>query len=515
MLSIFFLFYFGICRAQQAPYPPDVAGTLAAATKNQGELEKVLANYAAPEDSLRYKAACFLIANMEGHCYVTYALEDTNGNELGWSIFDYQNYDSLENAWGRLESLTGPLDFKKKEMINDLDTITAAFLIDNIDYAFKAWRERPWATGLSFTDFCEYVLPYRGSNEPLELWRKTFLDRFADLQTKMTNPTDPIEAAKLINEDVKSWFGFDPRYYYHPIDQGLSEMLVNKKGRCEDMTNLAIYAMRANGLAVTSDYTPFWANTGNNHAWNAIVAGDGRVFPFMGAEANPGDYHLANKLAKAYRKTYAKQPNNLIFQKRKQEKVPGWLAGRNYCDITRDYTKVSDAAVVFKTPIPDSVDIAYLCVFNSGEWQAIHWGKIINSSATFAEMGTDIAYLPALYLNEEIAPFGEPFILGPDSIKQELKPDTIRCISIELVSTTARKQELSTDGIAKTFLTPGQTYELFYWSDGWKSLGKASATEKPLVFNAVPSGCLYWLVADSSDKEERIFTINDSKQVWW
>lgn len=37
------------------------------------------------------------------------------------------------------------------------------------------------------------------------------------------------------------------------------------------MTNLAIFAMRANGLAVTSDYTPFWADSSNNHAWNAIL----------------------------------------------------------------------------------------------------------------------------------------------------------------------------------------------------------------------------------------------------
>ena len=70
------------------------------------------------------------------------------------------------------------------------------------------------------------------------------------------------------------------------------------------MTNVTIYAMRANGLAVTSDYTPYWANSGNNHAWNAILTGEGKVVPFMGAEANPGEYRLANKLAKVYRKTW-------------------------------------------------------------------------------------------------------------------------------------------------------------------------------------------------------------------
>jgi len=144
----------------------------------------------------------------------------------------------------------------------------------------------------------------------------------------MADPSDPIEAAVLINDDIKSWFKFDPRFYYHPTDQGLSEMLENGMGRCEDMTNITIYAMRANALGITSDYTPYWANSGNNHAWNAIVAPDGKVTPFMGAESNPGKYRLANKMAKTYRKTFSKQKNNLVFQKKKQEKVPGWLAGK-------------------------------------------------------------------------------------------------------------------------------------------------------------------------------------------
>ena len=188
--------------------------------------------------------------------------------------------------------------------------ITAEFLIAQIDYAFKAWREKPWAQNMSWEDFRDYVLPYRGSNEPLESWRQAFWDKYAGLESRMTDPTDPVEAARLINEDIKSWFGFDPRYYYHPTDQGLEEMLESHLGRCEDMTNVTIYAMRANGIGVTSDYTPYWANCGNNHAWNAIVTGDGRVIPFMGAEANPGEYQLANMAAKVYRKTFAAQRQN-------------------------------------------------------------------------------------------------------------------------------------------------------------------------------------------------------------
>jgi hypothetical protein len=293
-------------------------------------------------------------------------------------------------------------------------------------------------------------------------------------------------------------------------------MLVNHLGRCEDMTNAAIYAMRANGLGVTSDYTPFWANSGNNHAWNAIVTADGRVIPFMGAEANPGEYSLWNKLAKVYRKMYSMQHENLIFLPRKQVKVPAWLAGKSYIDVTKDYIKTSDIAVTLEKPVPDSVDIAYICVFNDGEWQPIHWGRIESTKVTFRDMGMGIAYLPAYFESEgKIDPAGPPFILKDDGTMIILYQSGAPPAKNDLSATTSKVQQTSTDGVAKTNLTNGKKYELFYWDDGWKSLGKKTAGNKPLTFEKMPQGYLFWLVADGSDKDERIFTIENGKQVWW
>ena len=496
-------------------YPPDVAEALKAAGDNREELENVLKHYSAQGDTLKLQAAYFLIGNMEGHGYVTYDMVDTSGNKLEFDVLDYPDFEALQAAADSLEDEHGELDFEKNEMTYDLNVIKAAFLIRQIDQAFAAWRQKPWARYLTFDQFCNYVLPYRGSNEPLENWRQMFLQKYEDLDERMKDPSDPTEAASLINDDVKSWFGFDPRFYYHPTDQGLSEMMTNKLGRCEDMTNLAIYALRANGLAITSDYTPYWANAGNNHAWNAILVPDGRVVPFMGAEANPGSYKLSNKVAKVYRKMFAKQPDNLAFQDHKQEKIPRWLAGKSYLDVTADYTDVSDVTVELEKEVPDSVDVAYLCVFNSGEWQPIHWGRIKNGTATFTDMGRDIAYLPVLYINEEIEPAGAPLILDSQGLQEELGSKDDKTSPVQLTSTTRRKQEISTDGILKTYFTKDQEYELFCWKDRWQSLGKAAAGDKPLLFENVPAGCLYWLVATDSDKEERIFTIEDGRQVWW
>lgn len=496
-------------------YTSEIASILDKAGENRSQLENVITHYEAEGDSLKLEAALYLIANMEGHSYITYYLHDSSDTEIEFEVTDYADYDELTAAADSIEAERGLIDFAKREVIEDIHTITADYLIAQIDLAFRAWREKEWARHLTFEQFKEYVLPYRGSNEPLEPWRERFWDKYQSILENMTDLSDPIEAAVLINDDVRSWFGFDPRWYYHPTDQGLSEMLQTGLGRCEDMTNVTIYAMRANGIAVTSDYTPYWANTGNNHAWNAILLPNGSVVPFMGAEANPGEYRLSHKAAKVYRKTFAQQKDNLVFQKRKQEAIPRWLKRRSYRDVTADYTTTADPTIAFFDLIADSIDIAYLSVFNSGEWKPIDWARIQNKMAAFSDMGADVVYLPTLYLNENNSPGGAPFLLLDDGDLHFFSADIDSLITARLTSTTKRNQKGSEEGIEKTFLTVGAEYELFYFDNGWQSLGKATTTDQPLVFDNVPFNALYWLVADGSDHEERIFSLQNDKQVWW
>lgn len=496
-------------------YPPKVEAALAAAGSNRDALEQVIEHYSQDPDTLKLQAACYLIANMPEHSFATYSLVDTTGDQVEFDVADYEDFDALQIGFDTLEAEHGVLDFERGDKVLDLENITADFLISQIDQAFRAWQEKPWAQWLSYELFRDYVLPYRGSNEPLEPWREYFWEKYGHITSHMTDSTDPVAAAALINNDVRSYFTFDPRYYYHPTDQGLGEMLQSGLGRCEDMTNITIYALRANGIAVTSDYTPYWGDAGNNHAWNSIVTPDGKVIPFMGAEANPGEYGLANKVAKVYRKMFGQQLENLAFQENKQESLPRWLAGKSYLDVTADYVDECEVTITFDREIPDSVDIAYLCVFNSGEWKAIHWARVENNQATFTDMGPDLAYLPALYLNEEVEPWGPAFILDTNCSQSPFQADHEDQMTMVLHSTTIRAQVASTDGIAGKRLTDGQEYELRYWEDGWQSLGTQVAENQSIIFKAVPGGTLYWLTAVAGDEEERIFAYADGVQVWW
>lgn len=62
----------------------------------------------------------------------------------------------------------------------------------------------------------------------------------------------------------------------------------------------------------------------------------------------------------------------------------------------------------------------------------------------------------------------------------------------------------------------GDRYQLQMYDRGkWKTLGWKTAKDTKLVFKNVPSGGLYLLHDRTKGQEERIFTYENGKQVWW
>ena len=64
-------------------------------------------------------------------------------------------------------------------------------------------------------------------------------------------------------------------------------------------------------------------------------------------------------------------------------------------------------------------------------------------------------------------------------------------------------------------ISPGDTYELFYWDGEWKSLGEKKAFTYELEYHNVPKNALLWLRNKSKGKEERPFTYENNTQIWW
>ena len=92
------------------------------------------------------------------------------------------------------------LEFLIRNMpISDLTTLSADFLLENVDYAYQAWNNSPWKSKVSTDLFLNYVLPYASITERRDDWRKEFYERFRPLVKEAKTPA---EAAVRLNHTV-------------------------------------------------------------------------------------------------------------------------------------------------------------------------------------------------------------------------------------------------------------------------------------------------------------------------
>ncbi|NDV65523.1 hypothetical protein [Bacteroides sp. 224] len=155
----------------------DLENALIMAGENRNELEKVLSHYSQhPEDTLKYKAACFLIENMPEH----YSYKDSF-----YINRYYQQLDSVADIYkdqhidikDRLFRQITKEYNQKMEVIPDIQIMQANYLIENIDRSFDVWLNGEWSQHLDFDEFCEYILPYKSCEAQIfDNWRDYFRD---------------------------------------------------------------------------------------------------------------------------------------------------------------------------------------------------------------------------------------------------------------------------------------------------------------------------------------------------
>lgn len=145
------------------------------AGENREELEKVLVHYSIKQsDSLKYKAACFLIENMPGYYYY-----DGLGLDK-YATFFKDLCDIKRTPEEILDSLSkvyGEREIKNLNLKYDIHEIDSAYLCDNINVSFQIWEETPWRNMISFDEFCEFILPYRIGNERITDWKKDYFEK--------------------------------------------------------------------------------------------------------------------------------------------------------------------------------------------------------------------------------------------------------------------------------------------------------------------------------------------------
>jgi hypothetical protein len=430
------------------------------AGKNRIELEKAITYYSNnPDDKLKLKAAQYLIANMPGH--YTLGGEKLKKFDQLFDLFEQKkakeelsSISVTQDIWDSLEVRHGVLNPTTLYIKSDIENISANIIIENIEFAFKAW-EMPWARHISFEDFCEYILPYRVNDEQLESFRPLIWEKYKWLKDSLQRSANPVEACKIINEDIEEWYKAAERAINkYPITMKASDIMKVKTGSCMNQGAIATYIMRSLGIPVVLEYVPQWGSRSNNHYFSAVLDKNGKFIDFLGGEHAPGENEILEQPPKIFRKTYSMNENELLRGIDNIDDIPKLLQDPFFIDVTKERVSVADVEIELDVKPPSKTKYAYLCVFNNHEWVPVFWGKIKRGKAMFKDMGRNIVYLPVYHLKNRLYPAANPFILRSNGEVAPIEPDETQLEGIKMnrkYPLSERKREWMASQIGGTF----------------------------------------------------------------
>lgn len=443
MASLFCGFFFlpSSCH-RSGEYPSGVEEALALAGENAPELERVLQYYSRdPGDSLKFRAACFLIGNMPAHfSYAAPAIDSfhcamgrvfsLSGSGRG-EVDEVRYATAYDSAWARW----GAEILATATLIPDVQAVTARFLIDNIEEAFSVWR-KPWNSRVSFDLFCRYVLPYRLGNEPLSDWRPLYRERKAAYLRPVAERANPTYLYGVCNALNRGFIDnlYEPSF---PLPEFPLDRLVDlKSGTCREFALMAAAYGRAFGLPVAVDFAPQWGNRSLGHEWNVLLPGEDMPLPYgVNGILGTQSYDMrGDVVAKIYRRTYHRVPGNLYDAAAGAEAIPPLFQTPCVEDVTGSYADTSTLHVsLFTDSLPASRRYAYLAVFDNRAWQSVAWGSVRpDASVFFRGVGQSCVYLPAFYeADGSLRPAAWPVLCLPGG-NRVLEPDARRKQSLRL-----------------------------------------------------------------------------------
>jgi hypothetical protein len=488
-----------------AQYPDGVKSALIKAGKNRGELEKTIAYCKKTGDPLKLKAAYFLIENMDIHYSMDYYWQNVSGKPIAFNELNYPNLNTAVVAFEKIKLNNRgmhPHPFKSE----DLTSIKAEFLEQNIDNAFKEWRNFAGYKNIPFNDFCEYILPYRVSVEPLQPWREAYNKEFSWITDKYRSE-GLATALSYVSTDFRSWFAntFSWGKSKEPLPRlGARQLLFRKQGPCEDIADLSVFSLRSQGIPSAINYIPYWATSTDSHFMNTVFDGQMHPTQFDAIGKPPVNNVLGREPSKVIRLTYSKQPGTIAGKLPANNIPDNFMRTVNYIDVTNQFWATGDVNCELFS-MANRPAYAFVCVFNGLDWRPTWWGTVNNSHVTFKNMAKGVVFLPAYYINSKIKPAGYPIAEGYHH-ELVLAPD------VQHKQTLTIKEEYK-----YLAYQSGKIYRLYYWDNTWKLIGKqvAAVNMHQLLFANVPRNALYLLIPEYSEKKERPFMVLDNGKINW
>jgi hypothetical protein len=149
----------------------------------------------------------------------------------------------------------------------DRESLSSAFLIENLDLAVKARESFPWAKKVPEAIFFNDVLPYAVFDEPRDPWRADFLKKATPI---VEGAKTASEAAQRLNQ---SFFKVI-QTHYHPgrkrANQSPRESIEQRKASCTGLSIILVDACRAVGIPARAVGIPLWPDKRGNHMWVEI-----------------------------------------------------------------------------------------------------------------------------------------------------------------------------------------------------------------------------------------------------
>jgi predicted esterase len=166
----------------------------------------------------------------------------------------------------------------------DLRELSAGFLLNNVEYAYRAWNESPWKERVPNDVLLNYVLPYAVVDERRDDWRKDFYERFKPL---VENIAQPGTAGATLNQKLFPLLKVRFAANRAKANQSPYETIEAGNASCTGLSILLVDACRAVGVPARLAGTPLWTDKSGNHSWVEIWDGDD--WHFTGAAEPTGD----------------------------------------------------------------------------------------------------------------------------------------------------------------------------------------------------------------------------------
>lgn len=378
----------------------------------------------APADSLKRKAAAYLAQYADYHYGVTRQLVDGEGHPVTRTHPERYRTDTLFRA--ALDSMHCHL--QAGEPLFDADTITPAFLRENIELAFDSWQ-KPWARSVPFTDFCRYVLPYRNGDEQLSGWRRYFKEKYeASILDSVSDPTSIREVVRYLMRRLERDIAYGQMfkdYGEHYLTPRQTELL-HAVG-CQALAHYGTLALRACGIPCATVKIG-WRFTDISHHSILIPATGSNDTCFRVAPHDTWIDMPAEKDSmaswRALVQTYEPNPDLLDL-------LADTSVSRGFTlPVTRhDVTSLVSTTHTLRLPVPQPYRgkrHLFLCRFIQWQWVPIREGRVEGDSVTFRDVTIRQWYRLAYMSHHKAVPFGGTFTLdgGGQLLPYDCEGDT-------------------------------------------------------------------------------------------